>query len=56
MERTAGIVHLEIISCGLGHSGRYTCRAENERGTDDTSCSLVVEGIKLSVLFNLKYF
>lgn len=44
-EYTAGIVHLELFACGLEHAGRYTCRAENARGADETHCNINIEGI-----------
>ena len=42
---TAGIVHMELLSCGLEHAGRYTCRAENSKGADETHCNISIEGI-----------
>lgn len=43
-EYTAGIVYLEIFPCGLAHAGRYTCRAENSKGADETHCNVNIEG------------
>ncbi|VDK88875.1 unnamed protein product, partial [Dibothriocephalus latus] len=38
-----GISSLEIYSCSERHSGKYTCKATNSRGEDETGCKLVVE-------------
>ncbi|KAM3173269.1 hypothetical protein ACTXT7_012839 [Hymenolepis weldensis] len=38
-----GISSLEIFSCKENHSGKYTCRASNKLGEDETVCKLVVE-------------
>ncbi|CDS41841.2 expressed conserved protein [Echinococcus multilocularis] len=38
-----GISSLEIYSCSEHHSGKYTCRASNKLGEDETVCKLVVE-------------
>uniref|UniRef100_A0A5K3EN24 non-specific serine/threonine protein kinase n=1 Tax=Mesocestoides corti TaxID=53468 RepID=A0A5K3EN24_MESCO len=38
-----GITSIEIFSCSDQHSGRYTCRASNKLGEDETTCKLVVE-------------
>lgn len=38
-----GIATLEIYSCNESHSGKYTCRASNKLGEDETVCKLIVE-------------
>ncbi|VDL60884.1 unnamed protein product, partial [Hymenolepis diminuta] len=38
-----GISSLEIFSCKENHSGKYTCRASNKLGEDETVCKLIVE-------------
>ncbi len=65
VEQSVGICSLEISSCELSNSGRFSCRAENERGSDETNCTLVVEGteieycgmklIEIKIFKNVKY-
>ncbi|KAK2158172.1 hypothetical protein LSH36_175g03003 [Paralvinella palmiformis] len=37
-----GICSLEMQTCEVEDGGRYTCRAENEKGTDETACKVTV--------------
>lgn len=39
-----GVCTLEIVSCHINDAGTYSCKAENELGSDITSCNLIVEG------------
>lgn len=39
-----GVVTLEIASCGMEDAGKYTCRATNSLGEDETSCQVIMEG------------
>ncbi len=44
-----GITSLEIFSANERHSGKYTCRASNKLGEDETTCKQVVERESISV-------
>lgn len=48
-----GISSLEIFSCNERHSGKYTCRASNKIGEDETACKLVVERRPLKRLLSI---
>uniref|UniRef100_A0A1A9V0P1 Twitchin n=1 Tax=Glossina austeni TaxID=7395 RepID=A0A1A9V0P1_GLOAU len=39
-----GVVTMEIIDCKPSDSGKYTCKATNCHGTDETHCVVIVEG------------
>ena len=39
-----GVVTLEIASCDFSDAGRYSCRATNALGEDETSCQVILEG------------
>ena len=39
-----GICSLEISACTLEDAGRYTLRAENNKGDTETSCKVTVNG------------
>ena len=43
-EYSLGIASLSISSCEPGDAGRYTCRASNSKGEEETSCKITVEG------------
>jgi hypothetical protein len=43
IEQTVGISSLEITNCALADAGRYSCKAENARGFDETNCNVAVE-------------
>ena len=45
-----GVVTLEITSCKLEDTGKYTCLASNHLGDAETSCNLIVEGISCVVV------
>ena len=45
-----GVVTIEIVNCTPKDSGKYRCVAQNEHGTDETSCVVIVEGEKLFCL------
>lgn len=40
-----GVVTLEIVGCTVEDTGRYSCRASNSLGEDETWCHVEVEGI-----------
>ncbi|CAH8497516.1 unnamed protein product [Schistosoma turkestanicum] len=42
-----GITSLEIYSCSESDSGRYSCRATNSRGEDETECKVIVEASRV---------
>ena len=42
-----GLCSMEIMSCEEADAGRYTCRAENEKGYEETSCKVTVAGMTL---------
>ncbi|KRF85408.1 twitchin isoform X27 [Drosophila virilis] len=44
MTHSDGVVTMEIIDCKPSDSGKYTCKATNCHGTDETSCVVIVEG------------
>ncbi|CAH8497134.1 unnamed protein product [Schistosoma turkestanicum] len=44
IQQMLGITSLEIYSCSESDSGRYSCRATNSRGEDETECKVIVEG------------
>lgn len=44
MTHTDGVVTMEIIDCKPSDSGKYTCKATNCHGTDETECVVIVEG------------
>ena len=39
-----GVVTLEIASCQMKDAGRYSCKASNYLGEDETSCQVILEG------------
>ena len=39
-----GICSLEISACEMEDAGRYTCKAENDKGEEETSCKVTVNG------------
>ncbi|CAH8526186.1 unnamed protein product [Heterobilharzia americana] len=43
IQHMLGITSLEIYSCSESDSGRYSCRATNSRGEDETDCKVIVE-------------
>ncbi|XP_073811656.1 projectin protein bent isoform X33 [Musca autumnalis] len=45
MTHSDGVVTLEIIDCRPSDSGKYTCKATNCHGEDETECVVIVEGI-----------
>lgn len=45
MTHSDGVVTLEIIDCRPSDSGKYSCKATNCHGTDETECVVIVEGI-----------
>lgn len=44
-----GVATLEIASCSGDDAGKYTCRASNKLGDDETSCFVIVEDHKSAV-------
>ncbi|VDP99791.1 unnamed protein product [Trichobilharzia regenti] len=44
IQHMLGITSLEIYSCSENDSGRYSCKATNSRGEDETDCKVIVEG------------
>lgn len=44
MTHSDGVVTMEIIDCKPSDSGKYTCKATNIHGTDETDCVVIVEG------------
>lgn len=44
MSQTDGVISMEIIDCKPEDSGKYTCKATNVHGVDETSCVVIVEG------------
>lgn len=44
-----GVCTLEISSCVTSDSAMYRCCAVNPLGTDETSCLLHIEGIKMNL-------
>lgn len=40
-----GVVAMEIVDCKPANSGKYSCKATNCHGTDETDCVVIVEGI-----------
>ncbi|XP_018789320.1 PREDICTED: twitchin isoform X17 [Bactrocera latifrons] len=44
MSASDGVVTMEIIDCKPSDSGKYTCKATNCHGTDETECVVIVEG------------
>lgn len=47
MSQSDGVITMEIIDCKPSDSGKYSCKATNCHGTDDTECVVIVEGTKL---------
>ncbi|XP_059218729.1 twitchin isoform X21 [Stomoxys calcitrans] len=45
MTHSDGVVTMEIIDCRPSDSGKYTCKATNCHGSDETECVVIVEGI-----------
>ncbi|KAL3312836.1 hypothetical protein Ciccas_008569 [Cichlidogyrus casuarinus] len=43
IESMQGMTSLELFSCSVNDAGRYTCKAKNARGEDETSCKIFVE-------------
>lgn len=39
-----GVVAMEIVDCKPSDSGKYSCKATNCHGTDETDCIVLVEG------------
>jgi len=46
MTHSDGVVTMEIIDCKPSDSGKYTCKATNVHGTDETECVVIVEDRK----------
>ncbi|XP_037720926.1 twitchin isoform X30 [Drosophila subpulchrella] len=44
MTHSDGVVTMEIIDCKPSDSGKYSCKATNCHGTDETECVVIVEG------------
>ncbi|KAH8269759.1 hypothetical protein KR018_000421 [Drosophila ironensis] len=44
MTHSDGVVTMEIIDCKPSDSGKYSCKASNCHGTDETECVVIVEG------------
>lgn len=44
IEHSCGVCTLEIASCTLADAGTYRCKAENPLGSDETACSIQIEG------------
>lgn len=44
MTHSDGVVTMEIIDCKPSDSGKYSCKATNCHGTDETVCVVIVEG------------
>ena len=40
-----GICSLETSCASLSDGGRYSCRAENDKGSDETNCKVTVAGM-----------
>ncbi|GIY64293.1 twitchin [Caerostris darwini] len=45
-----GVVTLEIVGCTVEDSGRYSCRASNALGEDETWCHVEVEDKKVPII------
>jgi serine/threonine protein kinase len=45
MTSADGVVILEILSCKVEDSGKYTCMASNHLGSAESTCTVVVEGM-----------
>ncbi|CAH1785276.1 unnamed protein product [Owenia fusiformis] len=43
IQYSTGVASLEIMACELSDAGKYTCIAENAKGTEESSCRVVVE-------------
>ena len=39
-----GICSLEIQSSEMDDAGRYLCKAENEKGVEETGCKITING------------
>jgi Immunoglobulin I-set domain. len=38
------VARFTVVNCSESSEGRYTCKATNEAGTAETSCTLLVQG------------
>jgi hypothetical protein len=46
MTHSDGVVTMEIVNVRVSDSGKYRCEARNALGSDETSCVVIVEGIR----------
>ena len=44
LQNNAGLLSLEVSKCIPEDGGKYSCRARNDEGGDETSCDILVEG------------
>lgn len=52
MDYSLGIASLEISACLPEDAGRYLCRAENAKGSQETTCKVTVAGMRKSLHFS----
>ena len=50
-----GICSMEIMACEESDAGRYMCRAENEKGYEETSCKITIQSKLILYIMN-KHF
>lgn len=50
-----GICSLEIQSCEMSDAGRYVCKAENSKGSLETSSKITIDGKCLVSWLDQKY-